>query len=789
MKRFYLLTLFTLLSLLATAQKLHVVYVMEQNDVSMGLINLRNDTLITSMVSTIQKGLNFGVNIQRLSQKNFTPATLRKTLAQLNTRPQDVIIVYFSGYGLPPTNPASQFANWKLNDASKQGIAVDSVAKWVRSKSAHLGLILADYSPQSVKTATRPAMIWQVPDVTREVLRQLFVRNCGLVLFGSAAPSKASFIRVGSPKVGDWQETEEESGSVFARSLTSALDRLCEMDPGRLPGLSFTLWQDEIQGISSSLIGETYEQTIIMEERPCPTVRPTSQRLIRSSDAPAQLADQSVIQAAAGPVPAEARWQGLVDDENAYSNIPQKTIARNSKRLPARKDLSAYAPPVIDQGDKATCVAISIGYYMRSILEAQRRNLTDKAQIRQLSYSPFYFYNQVKNPNDRSCTFGLEPGTALDYLKNYGLPLLSDARFQDPNTCLDSQPDLKAAKASARILDYVKLFRITEDEATKVWNTKQALAENAPVLVGIQTTNSMQALSFRRTAIKNFVKGIQELLSDDGSTRTPDAWKPFDANSLSFGHAMCVVGYDDTILNGKGAFKIINSWGKWWGDDGYFWISYKNFGLFAKYGYQVYLPPINATPTLDLDLSLFSGINQRNTLPFRPEKLSNGYTAYTLTKPMYTNRKYKFSIRANRSTYLYLLSASTTPDTVIQQLPDPNYKIVVPANATLVYPGKTFLIPKGPPGKELMLFLFSTSELSDQGLNFYKVKLQQLQGNPSSRGFNRDDIWRNGGGLLAVPERTDYKRKKMGFLHPVVVNRSTKNNLVVPVFVKIDHRP
>jgi hypothetical protein len=44
-----------------------------------------------------------------------------------------------------------------------------------------------------------------------------------------------------------------------------------------------------------------------------------------------------------------------------------------------------------------------------------------------------------------------------------------------------------------------------------------------------------------------------------------------DASGTNRGyHALCIVGYDDT----KNAFKFINSWGSWWGIDGYGWISY-----------------------------------------------------------------------------------------------------------------------------------------------------------------------------------------------------------------------
>jgi len=61
-------------------------------------------------------------------------------------------------------------------------------------------------------------------------------------------------------------------------------------------------------------------------------------------------------------------------------------------------------------------------------------------------------------------------------------------------------------------------------------------------------------------------------------------------------HAITVVGYDDDIevdLNGdgvieegeKGAFKIANSWGPSWGNDGYMWIAYD-----AMNGSSTYIP-------------------------------------------------------------------------------------------------------------------------------------------------------------------------------------------------------
>ena len=38
---------------------------------------------------------------------------------------------------------------------------------------------------------------------------------------------------------------------------------------------------------------------------------------------------------------------------------------------------------------------------------------------------------------------------------------------------------------------------------------------------------------------------------------------------------MCVIGYDDYFEGG--AFQVMNSWGKEWGEDGLFWMRYNDF--------------------------------------------------------------------------------------------------------------------------------------------------------------------------------------------------------------------
>ena len=53
------------------------------------------------------------------------------------------------------------------------------------------------------------------------------------------------------------------------------------------------------------------------------------------------------------------------------------------------------------------------------------------------------------------------------------------------------------------------------------------------------------------------------------------------------GHAVTIVGFDDNIS----AFKMVNSYGTHWGHEGFFWMKYKDFDLYAREGIVMYLFP------------------------------------------------------------------------------------------------------------------------------------------------------------------------------------------------------
>ena len=247
----------------ARAQRLHIVYAYEQRTLDYGLVNLENDTLMTEVMQTVAIGLNSPLNISYVPRDNFTRAGLRKTIDALRTTPNDVIILYYSGYGLTPTSNTVNFSNWKLADVPTQGLPVSEVEGWLAARKVRLSLIIADCSVQSgqlFRVAPRVrAMILPGPDLRKKIIQRLFRSTCGVVKLGSALPSVPTWVNAEYP------------GSVFTGSFHRAFGQLLQItDPSALPTVSF----QQLKGMTETNMNDfmrelPFAQKPVLEQRSC----------------------------------------------------------------------------------------------------------------------------------------------------------------------------------------------------------------------------------------------------------------------------------------------------------------------------------------------------------------------------------------------------------------------------------------------------------------------------------------------------------------------------------------
>lgn len=262
----YLLTLFgtLLITLSLHAQKLHVLFVIENEDPDFGLLQLRNEADMLQILQTVEWELGYKMEVIHLSKQNFTAADLQQSIATLPTAAKDIVVVYYAGFGLPPSNKKGFFANWKLRDNSTNGLSVDEVAGWLENKQKnqklHLGLILSEYSAQSIHSTQRvPDTLGVSMAYRKQVVKKLFLEQCGIVKMGSSLPYEPSWVN------------KNHRASLFTESLVRAFERmLMPLDSSDLQYVSFR----QFHAYSSSYINRYFNdipinQTPVLEIKSC----------------------------------------------------------------------------------------------------------------------------------------------------------------------------------------------------------------------------------------------------------------------------------------------------------------------------------------------------------------------------------------------------------------------------------------------------------------------------------------------------------------------------------------
>ncbi len=458
--------------------------------------------------------------------------------------------------------------------------------------------------------------------------------------------------------------------------------------------------------------------------------------------------------------------QGLRLDDSVYTTIPQKIVSStpSNTKLPVRVDLSKYAPSVKNQGELGTCVAFSTTYYLRTILEAIKKGITDKARIDELSFSPSYLYNQIKDSTDYDCLHGTSVELALEFLKTKGAAKLSE---QDYPNC--NQNTTIALREDSKILDYVRLFSLIKNE-DKVYLTKKALSENTPVVIGIQTTFTLDELGFWEYIWHKILSFFGWEEDDFG------LWKPKDSD-LRSGHAVCLVGYDDQKF-GKGAFRAINSRGSYWGDDGFFWIAYDDYITHAKYAYQAYLPENQEkNETFSGEVSfLLEPYNSDNELPFVRSASSipqEKMIAYQSKEAVYSETKYRLRVEVGQRSYLYVLVENENQGITATAFPEVGLSEIMEAHSPTILPADYELTP--PTGREYTLFLFSNHPLP---IATMEEKIN------SEEGSFIEKVQKAFGSELISFDKVNYDKRKMRF-----ETMEKQKAGIVPMLVSLKHIP
>lgn len=232
----------------------------------------------------------------------------------------------------------------------------------------------------------------------------------------------------------------------------------------------------------------------------------------------------------------------LFEKEDKLSGIPLASTPFGGDELPASVDLSDKMPEVGNQGIQQSCVAWSIAYALKSYEEKVETGV-------QLKFSPSYIYNQINN--------GMNAPTyvtdGLNILSEQGVCQYDDMPYNE-NDWLTKPTEEQKANAKKFRIDFWRRVNVMDNKEVKA-----QLSAGYPVIIGADVS--------------------KEFINDGFAQKANFVWR--DAGTPAGGHCMLLVGYDDA----KGAFKVMNSWGKDWGDNGFGWIDYKFFPTAVRYGF------------------------------------------------------------------------------------------------------------------------------------------------------------------------------------------------------------
>lgn len=201
------------------------------------------------------------------------------------------------------------------------------------------------------------------------------------------------------------------------------------------------------------------------------------------------------------------------------------------KILPTGVDLRPKMPPVFDQGDLGSCtgnaIAGALGYL-------HGKHSTPFSRL-------FIYYNERVIEHDVASDNGAQVRNGIKVLVHQGVC---------KETAWPYIPHRFAVKPDGPAYDLAARNKITSyQRVVSLHGVKACLAAGTPIVFGFSVPESFES---------------------DGVAKTGVLSMPLKNERIIGGHAVLAVGYNDSARQ----LIVRNSWGKRWGQGGYFFMPY-----------------------------------------------------------------------------------------------------------------------------------------------------------------------------------------------------------------------
>lgn len=249
---------------------------------------------------------------------------------------------------------------------------------------------------------------------------------------------------------------------------------------------------------------------------------------------------------------------GYLPENEDWDNIPDIKPPYDDDTLNLQESVSLekYFPPIGDQGNKGTCVAWAVGYNLKTALNAIQ-NQWDSTMLRQPvnQTSPKDLFLSIPKALKGSGCSGSTFEPAFNVLTTKGVASMEVVPYQNLQGC----SGIGVGDTLNRIAGF---YRVTSDgDIPKLGELKAYLNDTIPLVIGARLGD--QFMNWHN----------DEVIKQD----------TYNYTGMHAYHAIALVGYDDN----RQAFRLRNSWGTSWGDEGSIWVDYAFFS--REFCYVVFM--------------------------------------------------------------------------------------------------------------------------------------------------------------------------------------------------------
>ena len=225
-------------------------------------------------------------------------------------------------------------------------------------------------------------------------------------------------------------------------------------------------------------------------------------------------------------------WVPDVPDHRDMLYAAQVSVAK----LPNKADLRAHCPPVYNQGALGSCTANAIS----AAIQFERRKQKSKPDF--IPSRLFIYYNERVIENSVASDAGAQIRDGIKTIATQG-----DCPETEWPYDIDKFTSKPTSKCYKDAINYTAVqYQRVPQELNQM---KGCIASGYPFVFGFSVYTGFES---------------------EDVAETGEANMPTSKERLVGGHAVVAVGYDDSTQR----FTVRNSWGKSWGNKGYFTLPY-----------------------------------------------------------------------------------------------------------------------------------------------------------------------------------------------------------------------